>query len=187
MTARATRGITSARSRRLQPHRVLRTWGLYSPAEQVSFESLEGRPPAWQMRGTVMYWVLAPLAVLGAVLLRRRRRVIAPLVATAVTVTIGAALTYGQQRFRVRGGAGDPRARSGAARVHRRPPGETKTVKPSLPSSNRATIRASRGACHPSARSRVATIVTMPSTSSTLATRQSPYVKVPSGVRSLKT
>jgi 4-amino-4-deoxy-L-arabinose transferase-like glycosyltransferase len=81
--------------------RVLRTWGVYSPGQQVSFESLEGRPRAWQMRGTVMYWFLAPLAVVGAVLLRRRKRLIAPLVATAVTVTIGAALTYGQQRFRI--------------------------------------------------------------------------------------
>jgi 4-amino-4-deoxy-L-arabinose transferase-like glycosyltransferase len=81
--------------------RVLRTWGLYAPRQQVSFESLEGRPRAWQMRGTVMYWLLAPLAVAGAVLLRRRRRLLFPLVATAVTVTIAAALTYGQQRFRI--------------------------------------------------------------------------------------
>ena len=81
--------------------RVLRTWGLYGWGRQVSFESLEGRPRAWQMRGTVMYWLLAPLAIAGAVLLRRRKRAIAPLVATAVTVTIGAALTYGQQRFRI--------------------------------------------------------------------------------------
>jgi len=81
--------------------RVLRAWGVYSPGQQVSFESLEGRPRAWQMRGTVMYWFLAPLAIVGAVLLRRRKRLIAPLVATAVTVTIGAALTYGQQRFRI--------------------------------------------------------------------------------------
>ncbi len=81
--------------------RVLRTWGVYSPSQQVSFESLEGRPRAWQMRGTIMYWVLAPLAIVGAVLLRRRRRPIGPLVAPAVTVTIVAALTYGQQRFRI--------------------------------------------------------------------------------------
>jgi 4-amino-4-deoxy-L-arabinose transferase-like glycosyltransferase len=81
--------------------RILRAWGVYSPGQQVSFESLEGRPRAWQMRGTVMYWFLAPLAIVGAFLLRRRRRLIAPLVATAVTVTIGAALTYGQQRFRI--------------------------------------------------------------------------------------
>jgi 4-amino-4-deoxy-L-arabinose transferase-like glycosyltransferase len=81
--------------------RVWRTWGLYAPGQQVSFESLEGRPRAWQMRGTVMYWILAPLAIAGAVLMRRRRRPIGPLVATAVTVTIGSALTYGQQRFRI--------------------------------------------------------------------------------------
>ena len=81
--------------------RVLRTWGLYAPSQQVNFESLEGRPRAWQLRGTQMYWVLAPLAIVGAVLLRRRRRVIWPLVATAVTVTIVAATTYGQQRFRI--------------------------------------------------------------------------------------
>jgi 4-amino-4-deoxy-L-arabinose transferase-like glycosyltransferase len=81
--------------------RVLRTWGLYAPRQQVDFESLEGRPRAWQMRGTIMYWVLAPLAVVGAVVLRCRRRLLWPLAATAVTVTIVAATTYGQQRFRI--------------------------------------------------------------------------------------
>jgi hypothetical protein len=81
--------------------RVLRTWGLYAPRQQVDFESLEGRPRAWQMRGTIMYWVLAPLAIVGAVVLRRRRRLLWPLVAAVVTVTIVAASTYGQQRFRI--------------------------------------------------------------------------------------
>ena len=81
--------------------RVLRTWGLYSPSAQVSYESLEGRPRAWQLRGTFMYWALAPLAVVGAFLLRRRRRLLWPLLAIAVTVTLVAASTYGQQRFRI--------------------------------------------------------------------------------------
>ena len=81
--------------------RVLRTWGVYAPSQQVSFESLEGRPRAWQMRGTMMYWLLAPLAIIGAVVLRRRRRLLWPLAATAVTVTLVAASTYGQQRFRI--------------------------------------------------------------------------------------
>ncbi|MDQ1462119.1 MAG: hypothetical protein QOI08_3603 [Actinomycetota bacterium] len=81
--------------------RVLRTWGLYAPKQQVDFESLEGRPRVWQMRGTVMYWVLLPFAIAGAVILRRRRRVVWPLVATALTVTLVAASTYGQQRFRI--------------------------------------------------------------------------------------
>jgi 4-amino-4-deoxy-L-arabinose transferase-like glycosyltransferase len=81
--------------------RVLRTWGLYAPKHQVDFESLEGRPRAWQMRGTVMYWALLPFAIVGAVILRRRRRLVWPLVATAMTVTLVAAATYGQQRFRI--------------------------------------------------------------------------------------
>ena len=81
--------------------RVLRTWGLYAPRQQVDFESLEGRPRAWQRLGTLMFWVLAPLAIAGAVALRRRRRPLWPLAATAVTVTAVAASTYGQQRFRI--------------------------------------------------------------------------------------
>ncbi len=81
--------------------RVLRTWGLYAPRQQVDFESLEGRPRSWQRRGTLMYWVLLPFAVAGAVVLRRRRRLLWPLAATAVTVTVVAASTYGQQRFRI--------------------------------------------------------------------------------------
>jgi hypothetical protein len=81
--------------------RVLRTWGVYAPSDQVDYESLEGRPRAWQWRGTVMYWILAPFAIAGAVVLRRRRRLLWPLAATAVTVTLVAASTYGQQRFRI--------------------------------------------------------------------------------------
>jgi 4-amino-4-deoxy-L-arabinose transferase-like glycosyltransferase len=81
--------------------RVLRTWGLYAPRQQVNFESLEGRPREWQMRGTVMHWIVLPLAVIGVVLLRRRRAVVWPLVTTALAVSVISALTYGQQRFRV--------------------------------------------------------------------------------------
>jgi 4-amino-4-deoxy-L-arabinose transferase-like glycosyltransferase len=81
--------------------RVLRTWGAYAPRQQIDFESLEGRPRAWQLRGTVMYWILVPFAIAGAFVLRRRGRLLWPLAATAVTVTIVAAATYGQQRFRI--------------------------------------------------------------------------------------
>ncbi len=81
--------------------RVMRTWGLYAPNQQIDFESLEGRPRSWQRRGTYMYWGLLPFAIAGAVALRRRRRLLWPLAATALTVTIVAASTYGQQRFRI--------------------------------------------------------------------------------------
>src|SRR5262249_13604060 len=72
-----------------------------SPLKQMEFESLEGRPLAWQERGTTMYYILVPFAVAGAIVLRRRRRFLWPLAATAVTVTIVAAATYGHQRFRI--------------------------------------------------------------------------------------
>jgi Dolichyl-phosphate-mannose-protein mannosyltransferase len=81
--------------------RALRTWGLYAPRQQVNFEAFEGRPREWQMRGTVLDWVMLPLAIVGYALLRRRRSIAWPLVTTAVAVTLVAALTYGQQRFRV--------------------------------------------------------------------------------------
>jgi len=80
---------------------VLRTWGLYAPRQQVSFESLEGRPRAWQLRGTLMYWALAPFAIAGAFVVRRRGRPVWPLASAALTVTVVAAMTYGQQRFRI--------------------------------------------------------------------------------------
>ena len=81
--------------------RELRTWGLYAPRQQIDFESLEGRPKRWQAVGTVMYWVLLPLALIGVVLLVRRRARVWPLLSTAVVVALTTALTYGQQRFRV--------------------------------------------------------------------------------------
>jgi hypothetical protein len=81
--------------------RELRTWGLYAPRQQIEFESLEGRPRRWQAVGTVMYWVLLPLALFGIVLLVRRRVRVWPLLSTGFVVIVTTAFTYGQQRFRV--------------------------------------------------------------------------------------
>jgi hypothetical protein len=47
-----------------------------------------------------MYWVLLPLAVVGVLVLVRRRVGVWPLLSPAVVVVITTALTYGQQRFR---------------------------------------------------------------------------------------
>jgi 4-amino-4-deoxy-L-arabinose transferase-like glycosyltransferase len=81
--------------------RELRTWGVYAPRQQIEFESLEGRPRRWQGVGTVMYWVLLPFAVAGAIVLVRRRVRVWPLVSTAVVASVTTAFTYGQQRFRI--------------------------------------------------------------------------------------
>jgi 4-amino-4-deoxy-L-arabinose transferase-like glycosyltransferase len=81
--------------------RVLRTWALYAPRQQINFETLEGRPKEWQTRGTILFWITLPFAIAGLVLLIRRRVQVWPLASTLVTVTVMAAVTYGQQRFRV--------------------------------------------------------------------------------------
>lgn len=80
--------------------RLLRTWGVWSPASQTALESLEGRPLRWQRAGTAMYWGLAPLAVAGVVVLRRRGIRTWPLLATVVSVCVTTLATYGNQRFR---------------------------------------------------------------------------------------
>ena len=48
-----------------------------------------------------MYWAAIPLAPIGLVLLRRRRRPILPLVAQLALVAITGVLAYGQVRFRM--------------------------------------------------------------------------------------
>ncbi|MGZ6975020.1 MAG: ArnT family glycosyltransferase [Acidimicrobiia bacterium] len=81
--------------------RFLRTFGLFRPAQQTQLEALEGRPLSWERAGTAMYWVLAPLAIAGLVLLIRRRASVWPLAAALLTVAVSTILTYGTQRFRI--------------------------------------------------------------------------------------
>lgn len=81
------------------PVRLLRTFGLWRPADQV--EAAEGRMPAMEWAGIAAYALLVPFAVWGAVLLRRRRSealwVLLVPVAIAVIVSVTA---YGYTRFR---------------------------------------------------------------------------------------
>ncbi len=48
--------------------RLLRTFGLFRPAQQTQLEALEGRPLDWERAGTGMYYVLAVAALGGFVL-----------------------------------------------------------------------------------------------------------------------
>jgi hypothetical protein len=81
--------------------RWLRTFGLFRPGQQTELEALEGRPLGWERAGTIMYWVLAALAIGGLVVLVRRRATVWPLVAAIVTVVVSTVITYGTQRFRI--------------------------------------------------------------------------------------
>lgn len=81
--------------------RVLRTFGLYEPRQQIKWEFFEGRNQDWQIAGHRMYLVLLPLSVIGAVLVGRARRPLWPLVGPVVIVVITSAVSYGNQRFRI--------------------------------------------------------------------------------------
>lgn len=81
--------------------RLGRLWDVYRPWTQGTFFSAtEGRRPRATHVALIVYWALLPLAVAGAVLLRRRRRELWILLAPVVMVTLVAATTYGTTRFR---------------------------------------------------------------------------------------
>ena len=76
-------------------------WSLYAPGYMADYNEGEGRERWASWLGFVSFWLLVPFAVAGAVLLRRRRVPITPLVAQFVIVAVTAAVIYGLVRFRV--------------------------------------------------------------------------------------
>lgn len=82
--------------------RVGRTWELYRPRQQASFEAFfEGRDLFLTRAGVVFYYLLVPLAIYGLVLLRRRGQPLAIMIAPAISVTLVSIAAYGFTRFRV--------------------------------------------------------------------------------------
>ena len=80
--------------------RVGRVWDLYEPAQMVHTDVNEGRPVPASFAGLLSYYLLLPFAVAGVVVLRRRSVKVWPLLVSAVAVTVIAATSYGQVRFR---------------------------------------------------------------------------------------
>jgi hypothetical protein len=78
-----------------------RMWDVYRPRETVLFGRIEGRDANVTRIGQRIYWTAMPIALIGLVLLRRRRRPILPLVAQFAMVAITAVLAYGTIRFRM--------------------------------------------------------------------------------------
>ena len=76
-------------------------WDLYRPRDNVSFGVIEGRDRNVTRVGQRVHWAAIPIAVIGLVILRRRRRPILPLVAQVVAVVVTALLAYGAVRFRM--------------------------------------------------------------------------------------
>lgn len=81
--------------------RVGRVWGVYEPRQMVFFNGGEGREAWASWTGMYQSWVLYPVAAVGAVVLRRRRQPVLPLLTTVGTVTLTGLAFYGIVRFRV--------------------------------------------------------------------------------------
>jgi 4-amino-4-deoxy-L-arabinose transferase-like glycosyltransferase len=81
--------------------REARVWNLYAPGFMANYNVNEGRDVEVSWAGFFAFWVLVPCAVVGGVMLRRRRVPITPLVSQFVVVAVTAAAIYGLVRFRI--------------------------------------------------------------------------------------
>jgi 4-amino-4-deoxy-L-arabinose transferase-like glycosyltransferase len=81
--------------------REARTFGFFKPSQEVQLGSRWSSSAEWVgYTWTVMYWLLLPFGVLGAVVLRRRRILLWPLLVEVAIVAISAGVTFGQIRYR---------------------------------------------------------------------------------------
>jgi hypothetical protein len=81
--------------------REARTWSLWRVDQMAFYNTGEGRERWASWIGIVQYWLLAPCAVAGGLLLHRRRVRLLPLVAMPVLVVVVSAVFYGIPRFRI--------------------------------------------------------------------------------------
>jgi 4-amino-4-deoxy-L-arabinose transferase-like glycosyltransferase len=75
--------------------RLGRAWSMFKLGQTADLASHEGRPVWATYLGAVTTWISIPLAIYGAVLLRRRRRPIWPLVVTIAVTTVSIAFLAG--------------------------------------------------------------------------------------------
>jgi hypothetical protein len=81
--------------------RVGRVWDVFRPIQNVhlnAFYERRGDAASWAV--LIGYYLLLPFAVLGLVVMRRRRIPIFPMIAIAVAVTITVAFSFGITRYR---------------------------------------------------------------------------------------
>ncbi len=82
--------------------RVGRMWDLYAPGQNTQLNwQVEGRGELASIVGLWVYYAQLPLAVVGLVVLIRRRIPVSPLLAMAGVITVTAAITFGVTRYRV--------------------------------------------------------------------------------------
>jgi 4-amino-4-deoxy-L-arabinose transferase-like glycosyltransferase len=81
--------------------RLGRVWNLWRPLQGTELETATGRP-AWVSRlGLWYFYVMVPVAVVGALVLRRRRLLLFPFVAMVLLTSVTAVVAFGDARFAV--------------------------------------------------------------------------------------
>jgi hypothetical protein len=81
--------------------RLGRAFGAFHPLWQVHLDAyVETRPYRWALVGLGSYYALVALAVGGAVVLRRRRVPVLPLLAVGAVVVATVLVSFGQTRYR---------------------------------------------------------------------------------------
>jgi len=81
--------------------RLGRTFGWWDVDQQVLSNNGEGRPTWASWAGYATFWLLAPLSIVGAIVLRRRGGDLLPAMASLVMVVAVSAIFYGIARFRL--------------------------------------------------------------------------------------
>ena len=82
--------------------RVGRVWEVYHPTQNLDYgQYLWARPKGMARVGLIMYALLVPLALIGGILLARRRVTVLPFLAMILLASLVAASAFGFTRFRL--------------------------------------------------------------------------------------
>lgn len=81
--------------------RVARVWDIYHPSRAISASELQNRPRRVAWAGLISYYVLMAIAIVGAVVLKRRKVTLLPIVSVVAMVFVTAIISYGNARFRI--------------------------------------------------------------------------------------
>jgi 4-amino-4-deoxy-L-arabinose transferase-like glycosyltransferase len=81
-----------------------RAWSLYAPFQSAKFEAHFSRSRLWVHELAIFaYWALLPAAIVGGVILRRRRVPLYPLLSFVAVIVVTVGITFGQPRYRAGG------------------------------------------------------------------------------------
>ncbi|MCU1453154.1 MAG: hypothetical protein JWN46_1300 [Acidimicrobiales bacterium] len=80
--------------------RVARVAGVWQPFQQADFDQVEGRPRPVAYAGLTTWWLVAGLAVIGTVRLRRVGVVAFPALGTAAIVALAMVVAFASTRYR---------------------------------------------------------------------------------------